>query len=53
MKYEIGKRIQRVIDEALHDFVDDRGGGEPRPEVLIAFGESLAEHDALYRELAK
>ena len=48
-----GKQLQAVIDEALRDFVEKRKRGKPRPEVLTAFGESLAEYDALYRELAK
>jgi hypothetical protein len=48
-----GKQLQGVIDEALRDFVEKRKRGKPRPEVLTAFGESLAEFDALYRELAK
>jgi hypothetical protein len=48
-----GKQLQNVIDEALRDFIDKRKRGKPRPEVLTAFGESLAEFDALYRELAK
>lgn len=48
-----GKQLQAVIDEALRDFIEKRKRGKPRPEVLTAFGESLAEFDALYRELAK
>ena len=48
-----GKQLQAVIDEALRDFIDKRRRGRPRPEILTAFGESLAEYDALYRELAK
>jgi hypothetical protein len=48
-----GKQLQAVIDEALRDFIDKRKRGKPRPEVLTAFGESLAEYDALYKELAK
>lgn len=48
-----GKQLQSVIDEALRDFIDKRKRGKPRPEVLTALGESLAEYDALYRELAK
>jgi hypothetical protein len=48
-----GKQLQAVIDEALRDFIDKRKRGKPRPEILTAFGESLAEYDALYRELAK
>jgi len=48
-----GKQLQNVIDEALRDFIEKRKRGKPRPEVLTALGESLAEYDALYRELAK
>ena len=48
-----GKQLQAIIDEALRDFIEKRKRGKPRPEVLTAFGESLAEYDALYRELAK
>jgi hypothetical protein len=48
-----GKQLQAVIDEALRDLIEKRKRGKPRPEVLTAFGESLAEFDALYRELAK
>lgn len=48
-----GKQLQAVIDEALRDFIEKRKRGRPRPEVLTALGESLAEYAALYRELAK
>ena len=48
-----GKQLQAVIDEALRDFVEKRKRGRLRPEVLTAFGESLAEYDTLYRALAK
>jgi hypothetical protein len=48
-----GKQLQSVIDEALRDFIEKRKRGKARPEVLTAFGESLADFDALYRELAK
>ena len=48
-----GKQLQAVIDEALRDFIDKRKRGKPRPEILTAFGESLAEYDTLYKELAK
>ena len=48
-----GKQLQNVIDEALRDFIDKRKRGKPRPQVLTALGESLAEYEALYRELAK
>ena len=48
-----GKQRQSVIDEALRDLVEKRKRGRARPEILTAFGESLAEFDALYQELAK
>jgi hypothetical protein len=48
-----GKQLQGVIDEALRDFIEKRKRGKPRPEVLTALGESLAEYEAVYRELAK
>lgn len=48
-----GKQLQAVIDEALRDFIEKRKRGKPRAEVLTAFGESLAEYEVLYRELAK
>jgi hypothetical protein len=48
-----GKRLQGVIDEALRDFIEKRKRGKPRPEMFIALGESIHEHEALYRELAK
>jgi len=48
-----GKQLQGVIDEALRDFIEKRKRGKPRPEALTALGESLAEYEALYRELAK
>lgn len=48
-----GKQLQTVIDEALRDFVEKRKRGKPRPEIMTAFGESLAQYDSLYRELAK
>ena len=48
-----GKQLQAVIDEALRDFIEKRKRGKPRAEVLTAFGESLAEYEVLYKELAK
>ena len=48
-----GKQLQTVIDEALRDFIEKRKRGKPRPEVMTAFGESLAQFDSLYRDLAK
>ena len=48
-----GKQLQAVVDEALRDYVEKKKNGAPRPRVLTAFGESLAEYDVLYKELAK
>jgi len=48
-----GKQLQAVVDEALRDYVEKKKNGVPRPQVLTAFGGSLAEYDALYKELAK
>jgi hypothetical protein len=48
-----GKQLQSVVDEALRDFIDKKKRGSLRPEVMTAFGESLAQYDALYKELAK
>jgi hypothetical protein len=48
-----GKQLQTLIDEALRDFIEKRKRGKPRPEVMTAFGESLAQFDSLYRDLAK
>ena len=45
--------VRRVIDEALREFTEMRKSGDPRPEVLRAFCESLAEFESLYRGLAK
>jgi len=47
------KLTEENIDEALRDFIDKKKHGAPRSKVLTAFGESLAEYDALYKELAK
>jgi hypothetical protein len=47
------KQLQSMIDEVLRDLMDKRKRGKPRPGVLMAFGESLAEYDVLYRKLAK
>ncbi len=48
-----GKKLHTVIDEALRDLIDKRRRGTPRSNVLMAFGESLSEHDTLYKKLAK
>jgi hypothetical protein len=48
-----GRQFQSIIDEALRDFIEKRKRGVPRPDVLTALGESLAEYEVLYKELAK
>lgn len=48
-----GRQFQSIIDEALRDFIEKRKRGAPRPDVLRALGESMAEYEALYKELAK
>ena len=48
-----GRQFQSIVDEALRDFIAKRKPGAPRPEVLTTLGESLAEHEVLYKELAR
>ena len=48
-----GRQLQTLVDEALRDYIDKRKHGTPRPAVMTAFGESLAEFDTLYAQLAK
>lgn len=48
-----GRQFQAVLDEALRDYIDRHQNQRPRRHVLAAFAASLAEFDALYRELAK
>jgi hypothetical protein len=48
-----GKQLQSVFDEALRDLVEKRRLYRRGSEIRAAFGESLAEFDALFRELAK
>ncbi|MFP4315609.1 MAG: hypothetical protein ACLFQR_05235 [Desulfovibrionales bacterium] len=47
-----GKNLQVLLDEAMRDLIEKRHAGKPRRHVLEAFGESLADFDQLYRELA-
>jgi hypothetical protein len=47
-----GKNLQALLDEAMRDLIEKRRAGKPRRHVLEAFGESLADFDQLYRELA-
>jgi hypothetical protein len=47
-----GKNLQALLEEAMLDLIEKRRAGKPRRHVLEAFGESLADFDQLYRELA-
>ncbi len=48
-----GRQFQAVLDEALREYIERKGKGHPRQQVVAAFEDSLREFDALYRELAK
>jgi hypothetical protein len=48
-----GRQFQGVLDEALRDFLAKKQGGRPRPHVMTAFGESMAQYDGLYHKLAQ
>lgn len=48
-----GRQLQALLDEALRDYLEKKRTGRARPKVLAALRDSMAEHDALYRELAK
>ena len=48
-----GRQLEAAFEEALRDLVERRKRPAPRSEILVAFGESLAEFGPLYRRLAK
>ena len=48
-----GRQLQAILDEALRDYLEKKRSGRARPKVLEALHDSMAEHDAVYRELAK
>ena len=48
-----GRQIQAVLDEALREYFDNRNRAKPRRHVLTALQVSMAEHDELYKALAK
>jgi len=47
-----GRQFQAVLDEALQENIERKEKGQPRRQVMNAFGQSLKEFDELYRELA-
>lgn len=48
-----GRQFQAVLGDAMRAYLADKRAQSPRRKVLEAFHESLKEHDALYRSLAK
>ena len=50
---EEGKQLQSVLEEAVKLYLEQRSQARPRVHVLDTLEVSMAEHDALYRELAK
>ena len=48
-----GRRFQAVLGDAMREYLAHKHSQSPRRSVLEAFQESLKEHDALYRSLAK
>ena len=48
-----GRQIQAVLDEALREYFENRNRTTPRRHVLTALQASMAEHDELYKALAK
>ncbi|MBO4311667.1 MAG: hypothetical protein J5828_01555 [Desulfovibrionaceae bacterium] len=50
---EDGRHIQAILEEALREYLDNRKKAAPRRHVLAALQASMAEHDELYKSLAK
>ena len=48
-----GRQFQAVLGDAMREYLTRKRQHAPRRHVLEAFQESLAEHDKLYRSLAK
>ncbi|MBR5997695.1 MAG: hypothetical protein IK027_01130 [Deltaproteobacteria bacterium] len=48
-----GRQIQAILDDALREYFDNRKGAVPRRHVLQALQDSMAEHEELYKALAK
>lgn len=53
MAAEEGRQIQALLDEALREYIERKQDGKPRKHVLEALAASMAQYDALYRELSK
>lgn len=48
-----GRQFQAVLGDAMREYLAQKRHQSARRNVLEAFQESLKEHDALYRSLAK
>lgn len=50
---EEGLQFQSLLEKALQDYLDYRGTSKPKPAVLRAIAESLAENEELYAKLSR
>ena len=48
-----GRQLQAVIEDAMREYLERRIEDRPRPHVMEALAESIAEFDSLYARLAK
>jgi hypothetical protein len=50
---EEGLQFQSLLEKALRDYLNYRGAERPKPEVLRAIAETLAQHEELLAKLSK
>lgn len=48
-----GRQLQAVIEDAMREYLERRATDRPRPQVVQALAESIAEFDSLYARLAQ
>ena len=48
-----GRQLQAVIEDAMREYLERRATDRPRPQVVQALAESIAEFDSLYARLAR
>lgn len=48
-----GRQLQAVLEDAMREYLERRSASRPRPQVIAALAESIAEFDELYERLAK
>jgi hypothetical protein len=48
-----GRQLQAVIEDAMSEYLARLAGNRPRPQVMEALAESVAEFDSLYERLAQ